>query len=80
MHIKLKAIMGLIIFAGLFTLAWWINGDINRYNHMLNENKQSDVQILRVEEVKEIKSFDPQIYEPFKPREYIRIRKRIIRQ
>lgn len=76
MQLKSKVIMSLLIFSGIFVFAWWINQDMNRYNV---SNKQSDVRILRSEEIEEEDPTELQLFEPFRPREYIRVRKRIIR-
>lgn len=77
MQLKIKIIISLLIFSGLFVLAWWANKDMNRYN-IITIN-QSDVRILRSEEIEKIDPIELQLYEPFRPREYIRVRKRIMR-
>jgi hypothetical protein len=75
--LKSKVIMSLLIFSGLFVFAWWVNQDMNRYSNI--SNKQSDFRILRSEEIEEVDPTERQLFEPFRPREYIRVRKRIIR-
>jgi hypothetical protein len=78
LRLKNKVIVSLLIFSGIFVFAWWVNQDMNRYNYV--SNKQSDVRILRLEEIEEMDPTKLQLYEPFRPREYIRVRKRIIRE
>jgi hypothetical protein len=77
MHVR-KAIIGMMIFTGLFLAAYLLNEQLSRYNKVLHDNNNpTDVTILHKEESDGAVQGVLNMYEPFKPREYIRIRQRM---
>jgi hypothetical protein len=74
--LKMKAMVGIILFTGLFIAAFYLNEQLNRYNNVLHD-PSSDVQILEKNSADEAVPSALHLIEPFKPREYIRIRQRL---
>jgi hypothetical protein len=76
--LKMKAMAGIILFTGLFIAAFYLNEQLSRYNNVLHD-PSSDIQILEKNPDEAVPSA-LHLIEPFKPREYIRIRQRIQRE
>jgi hypothetical protein len=73
--LKMKAMVGIILFTGLFTTAFFLNEQLSRYNSVLHD-PESDIQILETNEMDKAVPSSLNVIEPFKSREYIRIRQR----
>jgi hypothetical protein len=73
--LKMKAMVVIILFTGLFIAAFFLNEQLSRYNNVLHD-PESDIQILETNETDEAVPSALNLIEPFKPREYIRIRQR----
>jgi hypothetical protein len=73
--LKMKAMVGIVLFAGLFIAAFYLNEQLNRYNNVLHE-PSTDIQILEKNGTDKAVPSSLNVLDPFKPREYIRIRQR----
>ncbi|MEW9671797.1 hypothetical protein [Ammoniphilus sp. 3BR4] len=65
-----SAIVAILLFFTLFASAWFFHAQMNRYGAIHPNSNKADVQIARAQQV------DLELFEPFQPREYIKIRNR----
>lgn len=65
-----SAIVAILLFFTLFASAWVVHRQMDRYGAIHTNPNKANVEIARVQQV------DMELFEPFQPREYIKIRSR----
>ncbi|WP_164984969.1 hypothetical protein [Ammoniphilus sp. CFH 90114] len=63
-----SAIVAILLFFALFASAWFVHTQLDRYGAI--HHNEADVEIARIQQI------DFQPFDPFQPREYIKIRER----